>query len=513
MKSKLKSQTFLDEIPGTIMALLWFAVFPLWNGGSYAHLTRDKWLGMNILTAISVLLCLLSVILICRKKKKEASFHLEKLSPSMFFVYILGGLLLLWLGLACIFGVWHKQLNAQAQPVVLYGFIRYDGFYTMMTCALVFLCMSLAKPRIRIILWGAAIAMDLSFLLAAVQYFDVNPLGLFPEGTGILLNYEFQSTIGNIDFISLYLCLLLPLMLGAWMLESGGVFFLTSALLGVEWLLCMDVQSSLLVLLAVCLISGLIAFRFARYRAKMLAFLAGVFVMLSIRQMIRLPWLDGVKTLSFVCSGEALLSLLPALLLLAAAFFCYRHQGRDVPRRIFRIITLTFLLLALVSFLLLDLPESSGSLWEIQQVLKGRPEGRFGSSRIAVWEHAWHLSQKYPVFGLGPGTFYFALQSHLAEEGASLPEIFDSTHSMPLDVLMNGGFPALACWLALLGFLGIRGLRQGGWNAVFALSIAAYLLEGLFVFSVCVISPVFWAVAGLCSQVFISKKLPGSDSP
>ena len=503
MKTRQNVKFDWTEVSGTVMALLWFAVFPLWNGGSYAHLTKDKWLGMSILTGLSVILCLLSVIPVM-KKKKAAFLHPEKPLPSMFAVYALGIFLLLWLGLACCFGAWHTQLNPQGQPAVLFGFIRYDGFITMLTCALVFLCMSLPKPRIRIVLWGAAIALDLAFLLAAVQYFNVNPLGLFPKGTGILLNYEFQSTIGNIDFVSLYICLLLPLMLGAWLLEPAGGFFLASALLGVEWLLCMDVKSSLLVLLEICFFSGLTAFRFARYRAKMLAFLGGVFVMLSLRRMIRLPWLDGVKALSFFCSGEALLPLLPALLL-AGAFFFRHRPGRDVPRRVFRIVVLLLLLLTLVIFLLLDLPESSGSWWEIQQVLKGRPESRFGSARIAVWEHAWHLALKHPFFGQGPGTFYFALQSHLSEEGASLPETFDSTHSMPLDVLMSGGFPALACWLSLLGLLLFRGLRQGGWSAVFALSMAAYLLEGLFVFSVCVISPVFWAAAGLCCAIRRNK--------
>jgi len=70
---------------------------------------------------------------------------------------------------------------------------------------------------------------------------------------------------------------------------------------------------------------------------------------------------------------------------------------------------------------------------------------------------------------------------------------------------MNGGFPALACWFGLLGLLLIRGLRQGSWNTVFALCMAAYLLESLFMFSVCVISPVFWATAGLCCAICRNK--------
>ena len=501
MKKNLKAKPDLTEISATIMVLLWFAIFPLWNGGSYAHLTKDKWAGMNILTGLSILLCLTPVIQNLLQKKRGFPFRLEKPSPSLLAIYTFGGLLLLWLGLACCFGAWHTQLNVQKKPVVLWGLFRYDGYFTMLTCALVFLCVSFTRPRLRIVLWGAAITLDLMFLLAALQYFNLNPLGLFPEGTSILRNYEFQSTIGNIDFVSIYLCLLIPLMLGAWLLESGGTFFLISSLLGVEWLLCMDVQSSLLVLLAICFVSCLIAFRSARHRVKILAFLSGAFAMLSLRRMIQLPWLDKVGELTLTCTWEALLPVLPALLLLAAALFCRHHRGRDVPRHVCWILTLILLILALVVFLLLDLPESAGSWWEIQQVLKGSPEGRFGSYRMAVWEHAGHLALKHPVFGQGPGTFYFALQSHLMEEGASLPESFDSTHCMPLGMLMNGGFPALVCWLGMLCILIFRGFRLGGWNAVLSLSMAAYLLEGLFLFSVCVISPLFWAAAGLCSAM------------
>ena len=41
----------------------------------------------------------------------------------------------------------------------------------------------------------------------------VNVLGLFPAGHSIYTNYEFQSTIGNIDMVSGYLSLVVPLLL------------------------------------------------------------------------------------------------------------------------------------------------------------------------------------------------------------------------------------------------------------------------------------------------------------
>ena len=67
--------------------------------------------------------------------------------------------------------------------------------------------------------YAAGAALDLSACLALLQYFYLNPLGLFPEGTDIFRNYEFQSFIGNIDFISEYLSLMVPLLFGAWLTE------------------------------------------------------------------------------------------------------------------------------------------------------------------------------------------------------------------------------------------------------------------------------------------------------
>ena len=140
---------------------------------------------------------------------------------------------------------------------------------------------------------------------------------------------------------------------------------------------------------------------------------------------------------------------------------------------------------------------ASSTHWEIQQTLKGQPRDSFGSYRFAVWRHTWRLAMDHPIFGLGPGTYFYALRDLLHAEGITLPQSFDSPHNMALSVLMDGGFPALILWLSLMGFLIIRGIRRGGWNAALALSLAACLVDGIFAFPVCVVTPIFWAVAGM----------------
>ena len=39
----------------TLAACLWLGLFPLLQGGSYARITRDKWIAMLVLTALTFL--------------------------------------------------------------------------------------------------------------------------------------------------------------------------------------------------------------------------------------------------------------------------------------------------------------------------------------------------------------------------------------------------------------------------------------------------------------------------
>ncbi len=479
------------------MALLWVGVFPLWNGGSYASITRAKWMGMNWLAGATVLLCLLSAVLSWRGQKKPAPRKgIRDLSAAL--PWITGGLLLIWLGLSCRFGTWHEEMNERGQPIVLYGLYRHEGLFTSLTCAAVFICLALVRPGMRTLAWGAGAALDLSACLALLQYFNLNPLGLFPEGTDIFRNYEFQSFIGNIDFISEYLSLMVPLLFGAWLTERRSGFFLASALIGTEWLFCMEVQAGLLALAAMTGGLLLLTVHSAAFRGRGLAALAGISAMAALRRVIRLPWLDGGEVLRLEFSMAALILFVLTAALAAAAVLFIRKPGKNLPWRWILAVCLVLLLAAVPVFLGLSLTPADGGLWEMQQVLKGHPEDSFGSYRLGVWRHTWDLAMDSPAFGLGPGTFYRAHQAYLRAERITWPQSFDNPHNMALGMLADGGFPALILWLALMGILIVRGVKRGGWNAVTALSMSCYLTDGIFAFPVCAVSPIFWALAGLC---------------
>lgn len=61
--------------------------------------------------------------------------------------------------------------------------------------------------------------------IGLLQYAGYNPLGLFPEGTGyhdafILYNGQFMGTLGNVDTLSAFLCLMVPLFYGTYLLSG-----------------------------------------------------------------------------------------------------------------------------------------------------------------------------------------------------------------------------------------------------------------------------------------------------
>ena len=86
-------------------------------------------------------------------------------------------------------------------------------------------------------------------VLVLLQYAGFNPLSLFPMGRSIRTNYEFQGPIGNIDLVSACVCLLMPGLLGSFVLgQKHHWLHLPGGLCAILLTLLMDVQSGLIVL-------------------------------------------------------------------------------------------------------------------------------------------------------------------------------------------------------------------------------------------------------------------------
>lgn len=478
----------------TVLGALWLGVFPLWQDLSYAHITRAKWLGMLVLTGVTVVAVLLCVLVLAAKKqlRQALRWHPVQLMAVGYFA---------WVALSALLGEWAGTLNAQGQRVVWMGAIRYEGLLTHLCYAAVFLCVSLFPPRMKEVLAAASAALMLFAGVVALQYAGVNVLGLYPAGRSIYANYEFQGTIGNIDMVSGYLSLLVPLLLGAFVTrEKGGWHLLAAGSLGaaLEW--CMEVQSGLIALLLLCGLLVLLALRFPAYRRRACLALAGIAAGLALRGMLFLPWLDSatpraVQPVVFTMTDKALAGVIAVAVLMVAADIFRRHPGKAMPGKGILCLVLVAAVLAVTVVAVLPVPQTAGGLYELHEILHGRPQDQFGSWRLGAWRHTLDMSRDSLIFGNGPDTFYYALREHLHQAGASLGENFDNPHNEYVAILSNNGLPALLLYLTLLAGVLAGCLRAKQW--ALALAVGCYAMQGFFSFSICLVSPMFWSVMGM----------------
>lgn len=209
----------------------------------------------------------------------------------------------------------------------LLGGNRYDGLVTLLLYGCIALGVSRWGQRLGLYVNLIALAAGLCALVCFLQLLRVNVLGLFPEGldfydAGTRYSGEFLGTIGNTNLLAGWFCLVIPLLtLSA--LRAKGVR---------RWLLLLPAAGCLALLIVIDAQSGL----------------AG-------------------------CLG---------CLLIVSPYYV-NYAGR---RKAALALGVAILALCIASFASVYLwPPEGGTLWELSEILHGRAQDGFGSSRVAIW--------------------------------------------------------------------------------------------------------------------------------
>ena len=339
------------------------------------------------------------------------------------------------------------------------------------------------------------------FLLSAVsvvQLCGVNLLWLYPTSVYSGWYGEFLATIGNIDFLSGYLCIVLCVAgTGAVVLtmrRGWRALLLCAVGIGLTVLLETGVSAGRLAVLAaggVC-IPPLLCIR--RYSRRTLALLCVCFAAIAVSSVwqIRQQSPQGGTELSLVytpVTSTALVLLVAAAVLWGLAG---KHGFRFRPKRMLICIYLAEMAVLLGSMCWLafgyDPAGKSGLAAEIASFLQGDVSDISGSRRIAIWKYAWRIAERFPLLGSGPGSFMRAFGELAGAEYEYL------------QVLCETGVVGLISFLAFLGSLAVRTIRWIRYNPrvwIPAAAVLCYCVQLFFSFNIIVIAPLFWAVLGL----------------
>lgn len=510
----------------------WLGVFPLISRFSYVAITQAKW---NIAAVMAGVTLVIALVMLGLGLWRQVNWR----NPGR---WLMVGMFA-WMVLSMLFGSASDTTNEQGNLTVWLGNgKRNEGMSTQLIYLTLLFCFSLKRPAMRPLLMVSALGMAAFFGVIVGQYVGFNVLGFypgFPWYANMRITYEFQGTMGQIDMISGYLCLMTPLFLGAWVYHGGrdGWYLLPAGMMSMLLTWMIDVTSGKLALLACAgLLICLMVVKPA-YRRRGLVVLGLLLVSFTLRQITGLPWLDGqaapwclparadAPTLA-QCTGDELVvfpwnvtfkKLLPALLGLGLVLLSPplgKHPGRALRLRWVIVACALLLVLGTLFIALTPIPESAGTLWELHEVLNGRMQDSFGSERWGIWRYTLRIAGDNLLFGTGPDTFYAVMRDYIAVNGIGITQNFDNPHNLYLAVMMQNGLPALALMLAGLAVI-LLGARKRPGGFVLAGAVLGYLVQGIFVFSNIIVTPMFWVVLGMTAALNAPDvpSLPDTQAP
>ena len=446
----------------TVAACLWLGLFPLLQGGTYAHITHDKWIIMLCLTGMT-LICFctdLTIGLIARRRRAVRLFPFPVRSPLAWLPLILASALMFQTAVSCLFS------GARAETFLIGSSARYEGFVSQFCYYALFCFFFFSHVRLKPVLLSAAAGVTAFFVIVMLQRAGGNPFGLYPSGRSYAQNPEFQGTIGNVDMGTGYLLILAALFL----------YGLVSAVSGTR-----NAGGN----------------RPEQGKAK--------------------PGRLIMRILYLVCLSAALLITLYLIVTMDVQFGAISLAVltvftilRFLPIPKWFRLPLLILLIIIVLLVVWLWPGHGGGVWELHEIFHGRSRMSFGSNRVAVWIYSLGLARENLLFGGGSGSFVTRFNQYLSDhglvipdeqDGKRLPNYFDNPHNEYIQQLTDHGLPAMLLFLALLLFAVFRHCKAGfPFLAPCSAAVLCYAVQAFFSFSVCLVAPMFWVILALSSH-------------
>lgn len=465
------------QIGMTVSACLWFGLFPLLQGGTYAHITYDKWIIMLILTGVTVLCFSADLIRMYIAQRKGPGSPLTGfLSPLADFrsslPFILAFALLLWTILSCRMSDygWNFWFLGETS--------RYEALASQLCYFALFTFFFFSRVNMKPVLLSAAAALAVYFVIVLLQRGGGNPLGLYPSGRSYARNREFQGTIGNIDMGTGYLLLLAGLFL------SSLLDLVTkNRKIGPQTESSAQPSSD----------PGQTVKKAEPEKHHLRPLLLGIVYGTAFSVAVFL-----------ILSMDVQFGFISLFVLFVYTLLRYMILLRFVLKK-WRLPILVFLII-LVFIVVWFWPGTSGGIWELHEILHGRPRLSFGSNRVAAWLFSLYLARENLLFGGGSGTFNWRFNLYLSDhylaipkeqDGKALPDYFDNPHNEYVGQLTDHGIPGLLLFVSLLLLALFH--RRDGWFPLFtpcATAVLCYMVQAFFSFSVCIVAPMFWVLVG-----------------
>lgn len=512
-RKKEKSYLYLAA---RVYAIFVFSIYPLYFGTEgYNDMINQKahlYWGVTIAFFVAFVLFLIVYKFGSGKGEFETPFWKRIKLPD----YAAAAFLLI-ITLSCIFSEYRDE--------VLKGVVgRNDGWLTY-ACALAgfFIISRWYKPRqLDFIIFGISSALVCIYGFLQFNRFDF--LKLFPytqsnmlDANGLPrfsgLTISFRTTIGNINFVGIYVAICV-VFFGILYLKTKGklrFFYCAVSVLNFALRIIAHSDSAIVGILgtAVILIPYWIAEKGVLGRLFVLSSLYGFAYVIHHNYVINiiLPGInEGSPSADYnLKNGYSTLPLTPIIILsvlsLIIGILLLYVKIPWVKVKTAQITGLAILLAMIVvgvagiEVIGKKYPNIT-LVYEAREMMHGNFGDRFGSGRMFVWKRAIMRVPELPVLGTGSDTFKQAFgDANNQESGEVLGVIFDKAHNDFIQIMLCNGVPALAAYLLLiLSILAVSIKRafQDEYLLAALGAVIAYLGQSFFGIDTVTVTPLFW---------------------
>lgn len=496
--------------------LFMFTLFPLFFTQQYSNIRHDKY--YFFLLASVILLITEAVFILseyntraqARPDQKTKWYHTLSVTD-----WAMLALLLVYT-LSTVFSQWPMDSVTGNQG-------RNNGLLLMGIYTAVYFAVSRCFYFMEYVFGALAAGAGLVFLLAIINYFYIDPLGMF---VGYAEKYviDFSATIGNKNLLASFICICLPaLMLLYIHTEKKGLkwLYFASCILGFSALLTADSDSGFLGFFVFLAVAVLYYIRKINC-LKRLFFL--IFSMLAGAKLLRLFSLlmsDHSKGFTDIPAFFIYNTDLSFVLIAAAGIFALilffadkKYPYKVLPRPVFYIALSLFILTVcavLAGVYYYTFVDTETPLNEVTSYL--RFNDQWGTHRGYMWRVSMEEFCKFDIksllLGSGPDTLYSVFYPHFSELNTLYGDASTNcAHNEYINYLVTTGILGLAAYLTVLVSFILRAVRAAEKNplaAVCCAGVVCYSIQAMVNIAQPITTPLFILFIcigeGVCRQV------------
>ena len=498
--SFLKSRVRFNYIEKIATCFIFYilVLFPLMYGPKhYADITEMKFLIFKNSTYIYAGICFVCLITYALIKRTHVyELRKEEFPFSITVTQIAAVCYLIWTfisSFACNFSMKQTKL----------GFGRFEGWLSVILYTIVFITLSFwgeYKDSLPKLIAGSVIIFS---YIGIFQFFKDGII--YPKGY-TFWDARFVSTLGNVDMVGGYVAMMIPVLFCTYVLidekKWGYLYLVAIALLNFIFLMS-DVDSGKVGLL-VGLVFAIIFLVDEEEKIKKFLIAFGT---LCASAFLRFFFNLSKAGFNINFGKKTLFFFILSALFFTAYYFLDKKGfklpfGKDLMHK-YSLITLgglIFLVLVFVFFY----RGSNQLLKEASELLHFKLSDGAGSGRGYIWKTSLKLAAKSPFFGYGPGSF-----GEIYKTYDILTTYTDFAHNDFIQIAMCTGFVGVELYLFFCISLLVRAWKYMSDNkyiVIFATACVSYLVHSFFSFSIAIITPPFWVMAGLLDSLIRREK-------